>query len=1159
MPQKPHSSRPGAREITVRPVSRRVLWRRRLLKLGGWMMLMFLLTALLLAVGAVVLYQERIKLVNQVLDLPDSPFEIRVGDIDATLDGDFVARDLTLRLPDAEPGDMMLHIPEATWKVQWRSAVRGEIEELILREPLLAIDPENLQTLREWLGTGPPAPAGSPPDPLTSLNLAPSAERLQVDNGALDLQLPGLPRIRARVDFQGDAVGILAGQADRIRTGRQSLTLREVRIEAPEATPSRTPASRLLEVERVDLAFQIRDGILSVLDFQVHDAALEADPEAVGLLLATLEQWRGAPAASARPGRLASPGSVEDTRPPTWFRSVEWQDLALTGASIRLHPGELTLPGRESSPPLPLPGLSGTLDLELDGGGWSAATGLDAGEVRFSLVQAALTDPVTGFQGLLADQFSSGIRFPRPGSLAVSRTRLLHPQVLIGPELVGTLRAWLDLLSELREPDPDRAPGGWALASLEVVGGTLAITGLGPDLPDVRAAVDAELPGWRATASGPLSDDSQHVQLTDLELRFPDSDPFFVAEIIEFEGVPSAMLEERRIEGLSLREPVWNLTPERLPLLADMGGKAVPNESSDRPLWHGWWVRHLQLNHASFEAAGLPRGLPDASAGFSMFSVLSPESDLPVYYLTMEQAEARLPDVSDAPVAMLRRAAMRIRPDELWRDGNLGTLDLVGARLYAGAGLRDHFASQTDEETEAPADEPAVELPASDWATDWHLQELILRDSVLTISDIAPGLPDLPITLDLTTDMVPLTESGMRENRQLIKLELGTALRSPNDVRYVVADLRSMFVEFTLAGLLQQEIERVQVIAPTLNIGEHLFAYIESYRESTKAPKDTGVPDGPIPDADEFAAPGGWNIRRIEVESGQLVVAPKGVALFPNPFPFSAVTELADGRIDASFQVPRDDYEFDQLDLHLYGLSGEVLFHLPLAGEDNNLVEVLRADRIRWRDFEATDAYLSISYDRFGIYIGLGGNAYEGYVNGEFNIYVEHLFNWDGWLAFTGINVLGLTEIISPEYFLMKGTVDLKLIAQGNMEELFEAFGELNCPTPGTIHITQLDGLIDNLPPDWSSLKREITRLGVEPLRWFEYNEGTGSFELRRLGGTISLALEGDQGRRAFDVELHGQPLSMFIEPILPDSLPAGIPTLAPIEGGTTESATINE
>src|SRR4029079_6685778 len=99
-----------------------------------------------------------------------------------------------------------------------------------------------------------------------------------------------------------------------------------------------------------------------------------------------------------------------------------------------------------------------------------------------------------------------------------------------------------------------------------------------------------------------------------------------------------------------------------------------------------------------------------------------------------------------------------------------------------------------------------------------------------------------------------------------------------------------------------------------------------------------------------------------------------------------------------------------------------VQFNLPLKERDNNLTEVFKVKRIRWKDLHLDDGFLSVTYDAGGIYGKFGGAAYNGYVNGEINVYNDVVYSWDGWIS-GNTEMREITQKLYPRYFLMDGKV----------------------------------------------------------------------------------------------------------------------------------------
>ncbi len=72
-------------------------------------------------------------------------------------------------------------------------------------------------------------------------------------------------------------------------------------------------------------------------------------------------------------------------------------------------------------------------------------------------------------------------------------------------------------------------------------------------------------------------------------------------------------------------------------------------------------------------------------------------------------------------------------------------------------------------------------------------------------------------------------------------------------------------------------------------------------------------------------------------------------------------------------KVPEEDYDFPAYDLSLGQVSGDLLFNYPADMLRNNLVNVVKFGRARWRNFQASDLWVSVTFDRKGINGDFGG------------------------------------------------------------------------------------------------------------------------------------------------------------------------------------------
>jgi hypothetical protein len=271
------------------------------------------------------------------------------------------------------------------------------------------------------------------------------------------------------------------------------------------------------------------------------------------------------------------------------------------------------------------------------------------------------------------------------------------------------------------------------------------------------------------------------------------------------------------------------------------------------------------------------------------------------------------------------------------------------------------------------------------------------------------------------------------------------------------------------------------------------------------------------------AAPG-WHVTTLAVSEGRLILAPKGVPLkgFSKPFPFSFTSKLESGQLDAVFDIPPDNYTLEELKLEFRGMKGQVRFNLPMKDRDNNLTETFTVEQVRWKQLHIEKAHLSVTYDANGIYGTFGGAAYDGYVNGAFDIYLDDSYTWDGWVSGVGVDLGPVTTVMFPRYFLLNGVVEGKIIATGNKSELYQADAEFKNRSRGKFSIAALNDMIEALPKALTgTLTDQITRIGLETLRDFEYDSVDSKARFYGREGRGHLRFTGPYGARNFDVNVY--------------------------------------
>jgi hypothetical protein len=470
----------------------------------------------------------------------------------------------------------------------------------------------------------------------------------------------------------------------------------------------------------------------------------------------------------------------------------------------------------------------------------------------------------------------------------------------------------------------------------------------------------------------------------------------------------------------------------------------------------------------------------------------------------------------------------------------LEAIEIKNGRVEIGDILMNILSAAQGSGESTPA--PATTFP-QDRLSSWTTKSFAVNDVGVTLQKIAPGLPPMSVLLQIESKDLPLQPEGLIENIEPQRIELNSlTIPAPYGTVRPVARLDTIFIHFNLDGLLKQTIDKVEILNPTIYVGEPLFWYVDYYRQYAAGTLHTS-PNRPqmaalasaeddsetlasatIAATQNAATPKkNWSVRELQVHSGKLVLAPKGVPLpgFRQPFPFSFTTQLESGEFDATFDIPPDTYPLPDLKLELIGMRGQVNFNLPIKSVDNNLTETFWVDQIRWKQLHMENAHLSVTYDLNGIYGKFGGEGYEGYVEGGFDVYLNETYNWDGWISASNILTTEVTEKLFPAYFLLDGKVNASLVALGDSHELYEADIKFNNATPGKFSIAALNDMLNDLPPSHQApLTDQITRIGLETLRDFEYDtvDAKGRFYGREGRGKLEII--GPFGSRNFEINV---------------------------------------
>jgi hypothetical protein len=780
-------------------------------------------------------------------------------------------------------------------------------------------------------------------------------------------------------------------------------------------------------------------------------------------------------------------------------------DIELKKAS--LHGGHFDLAWlQELSPALraKLPPLRGGMQFEWEGREVKLSNGaLSSGGIQEVRLKNLHLQPLNGTGQITVAAIALKASQDLNSLWHVERGRLLHPVIEWTQDLETAL---------LPKSAETKQKSAWQVRvdEAEVTDGVVKLspTELCPVAGDL--AWSTQLEALDLSSEGLRCAVQQKLSLADLSLRWGRiPSPFMQLKSATLKLVPDKLREFWQVDSLVLTAPHLAFTPENGPWFDKI--ETPPVKTSLKPAAPWWKQLHFGTLTLTDGELDIAMHLAERLESSVRFGIATEQSK---QFLRIDTAEMRIPRRSTLPVLNFSDVEVLTSLPEMWRTQRLESLKIAEGHVAVGDALMTLFSGDAE----------VVQTKADAAAARWTAGKIEVDKMGVTLMRIAPGLPPVRFDVNLVANETPLDLDGLAENVEPQTIQL-THLRipSPHEALRTVAEMDVIHVYYTLDGLLHRHIDRVEIVSPLLYVGEDLFWYVENFRKTMKG--EAPVPDATYgPPAPPKPTAPGWHVDILAVSDGRLLIAPKGVPLagFSRPFRFSFTSKLESGQLDAQFDIPTDNYTLKDLKLEFRGMKGQVHFNLPMKDRNNNLTETFTVQQLRWKQLHFEDAHLSVTYDVHGIYGVFGSSAYGGYVNGAFDIYLDETFTWDGWIAGAGVDLGPVTTTLFPEYFLIDGKVQGKVVATGNMNELYQGDAEFQNRSHGRFKIAALNDMIKALPKTLTgSIGDQITRIGLETLRDFEYESIDGKARFYGREGRGHLRFSGPQGSRKFDVNVY--------------------------------------
>ncbi len=461
---------------------------------------------------------------------------------------------------------------------------------------------------------------------------------------------------------------------------------------------------------------------------------------------------------------------------------------------------------------------------------------------------------------------------------------------------------------------------------------------------------------------------------------------------------------------------------------------------------------------------------------------------------------------------------------------HLAKVELVGAQLYA------------KQLTEVLESRPPVSKDKRDWFSwifdqtlslitgysddglDWVIGRLEISRATIMLNNV---IQDASIPIGL----------GVRHPVILTNLRLGRPDSSPemsqeHTVQISSVNVTSPFdplspvfffplteVTFTYTEIWRHHIRRIDMVHPTMYLGQDLF-WLTDQLKSEKPKPAVGV-----------EAP--WFVQEFRVDYGRLAVNVFGEPVVH--FPFFIKTKVNDIRLDqlsqvsikSSVNIVNLTQDYPEYKIHIKNLGGKLLFNWPPSNAHaNNVSNEIHVDEVSWNGIPAKKVYANVTFDPNGIYGRLTGECEKGQLAGNFEFYYTKGFTWNADFFAQKVDCEPIAQKLAGKYCDLTGELDGDIAVQGKATEILKCQGLLALPNPGVLKIKSMETLLKELPPDMLAMKRQALELVIDSFDTYPYDTGKLTLDYSPGGGLSELHLDGPRGSRTFQVALHPYNLS---------------------------------
>lgn len=466
--------------------------------------------------------------------------------------------------------------------------------------------------------------------------------------------------------------------------------------------------------------------------------------------------------------------------------------------------------------------------------------------------------------------------------------------------------------------------------------------------------------------------------------------------------------------------------------------------------------------------------------------------------------------------------------------GDAGRIDSVRARLDPAGIVRALVrAARTGSQAELAIDEILIDRPLLSITREEILRHqersaaretpkpggplveigsVRVNEGLVQVKDLGPGIPPLPIPIDQVISNVVFGagRDHPSASRPLTIHIRDWTLRSPYDPLATVLRLRGIAISFSVQGLLENRLEAIEFVEPTIYLGQDLFWFSDLLqKEAARLP--AGRP---------------WTVGDFGIRGGRVIVATQGEAELELPLVFAAqqrgmrVGALQDMHLSAQIDVVPVSLDYrERYGIAVDNLRGKLEFALPRdrAGA-NNVVNTLKADRIGWKDLSSSNVWVSVTFDVNGVYGQFGGEGYGGYVNGDATLLFKDAREWVASIAATQVDLGRAADDVVPEQVRLTGRGSGTVVVRGRERIIRECSGKFGLLDKGRLEIVALDELLGRIPSDWDVTRKDLAGIVLQAFRTYHYTSGEADFSYKPPLSYLRAHFRGTEGKRDLDV-----------------------------------------